>query len=89
MSGSICELGKLVYIDFFLQKAAGAIRPLVSTVIGTDMDGFLDHSLERIKYRASEMPQAFQYSLIRAAYDKVHILDFFIKILGKFKNDFL
>ena len=58
-------------IIFFSQKAAGAVQPLVSTVIGTDMDGFLDHSLERIKYRASEMPQAFQYSLIKSAYDKV------------------
>ena len=50
------------------------------------MDGFLDHSLERIKYRASEMPQAFQYSLIRAAYGKVDILNIFVKILGKFMN---
>lgn len=47
------------------------IRPLVSTVIGTDLDGFLESSLERIKYRASEMPQAFQLPLIRAAYGKV------------------
>lgn len=39
--------------------AAGAIRPLVSTVIASAADGCLDHSLERAKYRASEMPQAF------------------------------
>ena len=56
---------------------------MVSTVIGTDMDGFLDHSLERIKYRASEMPQAFQYSLIRAAYDKVRILNIFCQDLDE------
>nr|XP_023835577.1 D-ribitol-5-phosphate cytidylyltransferase-like isoform X2 [Salvelinus alpinus] len=38
------------------QGAAGAIRPLVSTVIATTLEGYLDHSLERTKYRASEMP---------------------------------
>lgn len=52
------------------QGAAGAIRPLVSTVIATTSEGFLDHSLERAKYRASEMPQAFTYEVITQAYQK-------------------
>ncbi|XP_061530796.1 D-ribitol-5-phosphate cytidylyltransferase isoform X2 [Phycodurus eques] len=50
--------------------ASGAIRPLVSTVIATTSEGFLDHSLERAKYRASEMPQAFMYSIIQRAYKR-------------------
>jgi len=47
------------------------VRPLVSTVVCADLDGFLDHSLDRSKYRASEMPQAFKYDVIKLAYDKV------------------
>ncbi|KAE8596380.1 hypothetical protein XENTR_v10016079 [Xenopus tropicalis] len=62
--------------DFLLQVAksakqhgaAGAIRPLVSTVIASSSDGFLDYSLERARHRASEMPQAFQYDVIYRAY---------------------
>ncbi|XP_062256088.1 D-ribitol-5-phosphate cytidylyltransferase isoform X2 [Platichthys flesus] len=50
--------------------AAGAIRPLVSTVIATTSEGFLDHSLERGRYRASEMPQGFTYSVIHQAYER-------------------
>ncbi|XP_043928616.1 D-ribitol-5-phosphate cytidylyltransferase isoform X2 [Protopterus annectens] len=48
--------------------AAGAIRPLVSTVIAASLSGFLDHSLERARYRASEMPQAFLFDIIYEAY---------------------
>ncbi|XP_077160833.1 D-ribitol-5-phosphate cytidylyltransferase isoform X2 [Paroedura picta] len=48
--------------------AAGAIRPLVSTVIASSADGCLDHSLDRAKYRASEMPQAFLFDIIYQAY---------------------
>ncbi|NXX11414.1 ISPD cytidylyltransferase, partial [Podargus strigoides] len=48
--------------------AAGAICPLVSTVIASAADGCLDHSLERAKYRASEMPQAFLFDIIYEAY---------------------
>ncbi|XP_035020512.2 D-ribitol-5-phosphate cytidylyltransferase isoform X3 [Hippoglossus stenolepis] len=51
--------------------AAGAIRPLVSTVIATTSEGYLDHSLERGKYRASEMPQGFTYNVIHQAYQRV------------------
>jgi len=43
----------------------------VSTVISTDVDGFLDHSLDRLKFQASEMPQAFKYDVIKSAYEKV------------------
>ncbi|XP_037531995.1 D-ribitol-5-phosphate cytidylyltransferase [Nematolebias whitei] len=52
------------------QGAAGAIRPLVSTVIATTSEGYLDHSLERAKYRASEMPQGFTYDVIYQAYHR-------------------
>nr|XP_048694245.1 D-ribitol-5-phosphate cytidylyltransferase isoform X3 [Caretta caretta] len=48
--------------------AAGAIRPLVSTVVASSADGSLDHSLERSRYRASEMPQAFLFDIIYQAY---------------------
>ncbi|KAF3839617.1 hypothetical protein F7725_018334 [Dissostichus mawsoni] len=52
------ERPKVVLIhDAVRPFAAGAIRPLVSTVIATTSEGYLDHSLERAKYRASEMPQ--------------------------------
>ncbi|ETE64116.1 2-C-methyl-D-erythritol 4-phosphate cytidylyltransferase-like protein, partial [Ophiophagus hannah] len=48
--------------------AAGAIRPLVSTVIASTTEGCLDHSLDRAKYRASEMPQAFLFDKLHQAY---------------------
>ncbi|XP_048367615.1 D-ribitol-5-phosphate cytidylyltransferase isoform X2 [Sphaerodactylus townsendi] len=58
--------------------AAGAIRPLVSTVIASSADGCLDHSLDRAKYRASEMPQAFLFDIIHQAYHQCndHDLDY-------------
>ena len=37
--------------------AAGVVRPLVSTVVRPDEDGFLSETLVRADYRASEMPQ--------------------------------
>ncbi|XP_051263608.1 D-ribitol-5-phosphate cytidylyltransferase [Dicentrarchus labrax] len=58
------------------QGAAGAIRPLVSTVIATTSEGYLDHSLERAKYRASEMPQGFTYDVIYEAYQRCSESDF-------------
>ncbi|KAM8978430.1 D-ribitol-5-phosphate cytidylyltransferase [Sarcophilus harrisii] len=48
--------------------AAGAIRPLVSTVITPSADGCLEQSLDRAKHRASEMPQAFLFDVIYRAY---------------------
>ncbi|KAF7661429.1 hypothetical protein LDENG_00260240 [Lucifuga dentata] len=58
------------------QGAAGAVRPLVSTVIATTSEGYLDHSLERAKYRASEMPQGFTYDVIYQAYQRCSESDF-------------
>uniref|UniRef100_A0A8C2J6M4 D-ribitol-5-phosphate cytidylyltransferase n=1 Tax=Cyprinus carpio TaxID=7962 RepID=A0A8C2J6M4_CYPCA len=58
------------------QGASGAIRPLVSTVIATSSEGYLDHSLERAKYRASEMPQGFLYDIIFQAYQRCSEFDF-------------
>lgn len=60
----------------FAIQAAGAIRPLVSTVISPSADGCLDHSLDRAKHRASEMPQAFLFDVIYEAYQQVRILGF-------------
>uniref|UniRef100_A0A8C5S1D3 CDP-L-ribitol pyrophosphorylase A n=1 Tax=Laticauda laticaudata TaxID=8630 RepID=A0A8C5S1D3_LATLA len=54
--------------------AAGAIRPLVSTVIASTTEGCLDHSLDRAKYRASEMPQAFLFDKLHQAY--LHCSDY-------------
>jgi len=50
--------------------AAGVVRPLVSTVIKPDRDGFLQETLVRANYRASEMPQAFSLPLIGGAYSR-------------------
>ncbi|XP_028835817.1 D-ribitol-5-phosphate cytidylyltransferase isoform X2 [Denticeps clupeoides] len=58
------------------QGASGAMRPLVSTVIATTSEGYLDHSLERAKYRASEMPQGFLYDIIYQAYQRCSESDF-------------
>ncbi|XP_070365511.1 D-ribitol-5-phosphate cytidylyltransferase isoform X2 [Equus asinus] len=52
------------------REAAGAIRPLVSTVISPSADGCLDHSLDRASHRASEMPQAFLFDVIYEAYQQ-------------------
>ncbi|XP_031560531.1 D-ribitol-5-phosphate cytidylyltransferase-like [Actinia tenebrosa] len=56
--------------------AAGVTRPLVSTVIACNEEGFLDHSLERSTYRNSEMPQAFKFDVIFGAYQKCTEYDF-------------
>ena len=59
---------------FYLQ-AAGVCRPLVSTVIARDADQRLTESLDRSRYFNSEMPQAFQVSVISSAYDQVRLYD--------------
>ncbi|XP_062603546.1 D-ribitol-5-phosphate cytidylyltransferase-like [Saccostrea cucullata] len=56
--------------------AAGITRPLTSTVIARDSDGFLSESLDRTKYLASEMPQGFQLDIINTAYEKASEYDF-------------
>lgn len=50
--------------------AAGIIRPLVSTVISQDKENFLENVLDRTKYFASEMPQAFAFNMILESYAK-------------------
>ncbi|XP_022239793.1 isoprenoid synthase domain-containing protein-like isoform X2 [Limulus polyphemus] len=58
--------------------AAGAVRPLVSTVLRSDEMGFMEEALDRSQYCASEMPQAFVLSLIKEAYNMCsdHDLDY-------------
>ncbi|KAK7478838.1 hypothetical protein BaRGS_00029937 [Batillaria attramentaria] len=56
--------------------AAGVCRPLVSTVIARDEQHVMTESLDRRRFVASEMPQAFQTSVISAAYDQCTIEDF-------------
>ncbi|KAI0232911.1 D-ribitol-5-phosphate cytidylyltransferase [Lamellibrachia satsuma] len=67
---------KQVAVAAWEYGSSGAVRPLVSTVIATDLDGFLDHSLDRSKYRSSEMPQAFCYDVLCKAYQKATDYDF-------------
>lgn len=55
--------------------ASGATRPLVSTVIKPDADNFLEESLDRCQYVASETPQAFQIPILSRAYKKVNTLE--------------
>ena len=50
--------------------ASGVVRPLVSTVVARDPDGFLDQSLDRSRYYASEMPQGFLADVIARAYEE-------------------
>ncbi|KAL2085067.1 hypothetical protein ACEWY4_020585 [Coilia grayii] len=56
--------------------ASGAVRPLVSTIVAATTEGYLDHTLERARYRASEMPQGFIYDVIYQAYQKCSEADF-------------
>lgn len=53
-----------------LHGGAGPVVPLVSTVLKIGSKGFLEESLDRSKYVASETPQAFQYPLLLKAYQK-------------------
>ena len=53
--------------------AAGTIRPLVSTVLRANPDGFLDYSLDRSKHVSSETPQAFQFDILTSSYNKVYL----------------
>ncbi|ESO13062.1 hypothetical protein HELRODRAFT_63060 [Helobdella robusta] len=54
-------------------EAAGMVRPLVSTVLEINAYDKLDNmvrSLDRTMHRSSEMPQAFQYVVLKDAYDR-------------------
>lgn len=53
-----------------LHGGAGPVVPLVSTVLKVDDKGFLEESLDRSRYVASETPQAFQYPLLMKAYQR-------------------
>ncbi|RWS03747.1 hypothetical protein B4U79_06601, partial [Dinothrombium tinctorium] len=55
--------------------AAGPVCNLTSTVI-KPLNGFLDQTLERSKYKNSEMPQVFKYTVLREAYDKCSAYDY-------------
>ena len=50
--------------------ASGSIRPLVSTVIKPDKDYFINESLNRSEYVASETPQAFKFDLLEKSYSE-------------------
>lgn len=58
--------------------AAGSVRPLVSTVLKVDQSEFLDLSLDRSQYLASETPQAFLMDILNTAYSKVYCFEFSI-----------
>ncbi|CAN7990563.1 unnamed protein product [Ixodes hexagonus] len=59
-----------------LHGGAGPVVPLVSTVVKMTSKGFLEESLDRSKYAASETPQAFRYPLLLEAYEKCTDDDF-------------
>lgn len=56
--------------------ASGAVRSLVSTIVKSTTDDFLDVSLDRREYRESHTPQAFKYQFIKEAYQKCTEDDF-------------
>ncbi|CAB3363549.1 Hypothetical predicted protein [Cloeon dipterum] len=51
--------------------AAGLTRPLVSTVVQPDLNGFLHATLVRKNFLNSETPQAFSAAILKAAYSKM------------------
>jgi len=57
-------------------KASGAVKNLVSTIIKSTDDSFMEESLQRSKYRESHTPQAFYYSILQTAYAKCTDDDF-------------
>lgn len=56
--------------------ASGPVCKLTSTVLKVSPDSFLEESLERSRFRASEMPQVFQFKAIRQAYERCSDFDF-------------
>ncbi|XP_041372273.1 D-ribitol-5-phosphate cytidylyltransferase-like [Gigantopelta aegis] len=69
------ELARNVVLSAKKHGAAGVMRPLVSTVIAIESN-FLEESLDRNRYWASEMPQAFQFDVIKRAYEQSTDYDF-------------
>ncbi|XP_014246359.1 D-ribitol-5-phosphate cytidylyltransferase-like [Cimex lectularius] len=51
--------------------SAGPTKPLVSTVLKKNAESFLEASLNRNLYVASETPQAFQFEILSSAYSKI------------------
>lgn len=47
----------MLMMDVYVRLLAGAVLPLVSTVIKPNSNGFLEESLDRSLYRASQTPQ--------------------------------
>ncbi|XP_064466140.1 D-ribitol-5-phosphate cytidylyltransferase-like [Ornithodoros turicata] len=70
------EILKQLVQEANLHGAAGPVVPLVSTVLKMDSEGFLEETLDRSKYVASEMPQAFKYCVLLDAYNKCTKDDF-------------
>ena len=56
-----------------MHGAAGATRPLISTIIKPNKEGFVESCLIRNEYIRSETPQAFLFDIIFNAYEKVRI----------------
>eukprot|EP01147_Barroeca_monosierra_P009221 gene9221-1507_t len=70
-------------MDVYVRLLAGAVLPLVSTVIKPNSNGFLEESLDRSLYRASQTPQAFEPDTLLQAYEKctTHDLEFGTEVL--------
>lgn len=62
-------------------QAAGSVLPMVSTILETDPQDVLISSLDRSKLRESHTPQAFRWSLLRDAYQKVGRKRLYIRII--------
>ncbi|XP_071788429.1 D-ribitol-5-phosphate cytidylyltransferase-like [Asterias amurensis] len=52
-------------------RAAGAVLPLVSTILESDSHDVLVQSLTRSKFRESHTPQAFTWTTLEASYSKI------------------
>ncbi|XP_022104272.1 isoprenoid synthase domain-containing protein-like isoform X2 [Acanthaster planci] len=72
-------------------RASGSVLPLVSTILESDSQDVLVQSLVRSKLRESHTPQAFWWSTLREAYQKItdydlihgtEVLDLALKYTG-------
>ncbi|XP_065666711.1 D-ribitol-5-phosphate cytidylyltransferase isoform X8 [Hydra vulgaris] len=59
-----------------LYKASGSVRPLISTIIKSTSDGFMETSLKRDSYCESHTPQCFKFNVIYKAYQKCNETEF-------------
>lgn len=67
---SLLQVLEQVVQEAKIHGGAGPVVPLVSTILKMNTKGFLEESLDRSKYVASETPQAFQYQLLLQAYEQ-------------------